>query len=182
MELPVGGPPGDASGAPAEAAELSPRPSVILIVDDEPSITKALTHLLQRDGHTVNTAANGRLALMQLQERAYDLILWICACRNWTGLASIGRWRAAIRPPPAVHLPDRGYPEPGDPHLGAPTRRAPPGETLHGHSAPAHHPAGPASRMRRFLPRVFVSGSWTLWQKVSRREGLCRFNGRFSCT
>ena len=30
-----------------------------------------------------------------------------------------------------------------------------------------------------FLHRVSVSGSWTLWQEVSRREGLCRRNGRY---
>ena len=47
----------------------------ILLVDDEPGITKALPRLLQRDGHTVDTAANGRLALARLQERTYDLIL-----------------------------------------------------------------------------------------------------------
>ena len=44
-------------------------------MDDEPGIAKALTRLLRRDGHTVDTAANGRLALARLQERAYDLIL-----------------------------------------------------------------------------------------------------------
>jgi CheY-like chemotaxis protein len=31
--------------------------------------------LLRRDGHTVDTAPNGRMALARLQERAYDLIL-----------------------------------------------------------------------------------------------------------
>jgi len=44
-------------------------------VDDEPSIITAMTRLLRRDGHTVDTAANGRLALMKLQERTYDVIL-----------------------------------------------------------------------------------------------------------
>jgi two-component system NtrC family sensor kinase len=47
----------------------------ILLVDDEPSMVKALTALLRRDGHSVDTAANGQLALVQLQERPYDLIL-----------------------------------------------------------------------------------------------------------
>jgi signal transduction histidine kinase/CheY-like chemotaxis protein len=55
------------------------RPTVprtaILVVDDEPGIAKALTRLLCRDGHTVDTATNGRLALAKLQERPYDLIL-----------------------------------------------------------------------------------------------------------
>ena len=53
-----------------------PVPSItILLVDDEPSILTVLTRLLRRDGRTVDTAANGRLVLMQLQARAYDLIL-----------------------------------------------------------------------------------------------------------
>jgi CheY-like chemotaxis protein len=49
--------------------------STILLVDDEPGIAKALAHLLRRDGHTVDTVPNGRLALVKLQERPYDLIL-----------------------------------------------------------------------------------------------------------
>ncbi len=47
----------------------------ILIIDDEPGMARALTFLLQRDGHTVETAANGRLALTKCQERDYDMIL-----------------------------------------------------------------------------------------------------------
>jgi hypothetical protein len=34
-----------------------------------PVIANALARLLRRDGHTVDTTANGRLALMKLQER-----------------------------------------------------------------------------------------------------------------
>jgi CheY-like chemotaxis protein len=49
--------------------------SAILIVEDDPAVAKALSRLLRRDGHTVDTAANGRLALAQLHERPYDLIL-----------------------------------------------------------------------------------------------------------
>jgi CheY-like chemotaxis protein len=44
-------------------------------VDDEPSVIRGLTRLLRRDGHTVDTASNGRTALARLQERPYDLIL-----------------------------------------------------------------------------------------------------------
>jgi CheY-like chemotaxis protein len=47
----------------------------ILVVDDESSIARALAHLLRRDGHTVDTAANGRLALTKLHTQAYDLLL-----------------------------------------------------------------------------------------------------------
>jgi CheY-like chemotaxis protein len=47
----------------------------ILVVDDEVGISKALAYLFRRDGHQVETAANGHLALARLQERQYDLIL-----------------------------------------------------------------------------------------------------------
>ena len=38
---------------------------------------------------------------------------------------------------------------------------------------------GRGVRARGFLHRVCVSGSWTLWPEVSRREGLCRRNGGY---
>ena len=49
--------------------------TTILVVDDEPSIANAIAHLLRRDGHTVDTATNGQLALTKLHTQAYDLIL-----------------------------------------------------------------------------------------------------------
>jgi CheY-like chemotaxis protein len=75
VELPVGVIPETPPASNSETA-LSPVPSsTILLVDDEPAIANALAQLLRCDGHTVDTAANGRLALTKLQERAYDLIL-----------------------------------------------------------------------------------------------------------
>jgi len=47
----------------------------ILVIDDEPSIVRALAGLLRRDGYAVFTASNGRQALAQLQARHYDVIL-----------------------------------------------------------------------------------------------------------
>lgn len=47
----------------------------VLVVDDDPGILSALTRLLQRDGHTVQTAPDGQAALALLQEGGYDLIL-----------------------------------------------------------------------------------------------------------
>jgi CheY-like chemotaxis protein len=51
------------------------RTAAILVIDDEPAIASALAYLLSRAGHMVETAANGRLALAKLDERAFDLIL-----------------------------------------------------------------------------------------------------------
>ena len=50
-------------------------PRTILVIDDEPSMVRALTGLLRRDGYLVGTASNGRHALAQIQERHYDVIL-----------------------------------------------------------------------------------------------------------
>ena len=47
----------------------------VLVVDDEPGILRALTRLLQRDGHIVETTTNGQEALVLLHERGFDLIL-----------------------------------------------------------------------------------------------------------
>jgi CheY-like chemotaxis protein len=45
------------------------------VIDDEPSVLRALTTLLRRDGYVVETARNGRHALAQLQARPYDVIV-----------------------------------------------------------------------------------------------------------
>lgn len=47
----------------------------ILIVDDELGMRQFLTHLLQREGHEVRVAENGREALAHLREHKADLIL-----------------------------------------------------------------------------------------------------------
>jgi two-component system NtrC family sensor kinase len=51
------------------------RPGTILVIDDEPSVLRALTRLLRRDGYCVSTASNGRHALARLQEQPYDVIV-----------------------------------------------------------------------------------------------------------
>ena len=52
-----------------------PTPGSILVIDDEPSLVRALARLLQRDGYVVATARNGRHALAALQAQRYDVIL-----------------------------------------------------------------------------------------------------------
>jgi signal transduction histidine kinase/CheY-like chemotaxis protein len=75
VELPAEGQP-EPTPAPLDGQALPPaRGQTILVVDDELSLVKGLTRLLRRDGHTVDAVSNGRLALAQLQERSYDLIL-----------------------------------------------------------------------------------------------------------
>jgi two-component system alkaline phosphatase synthesis response regulator PhoP len=49
--------------------------AVILIVDDEPSITNLLAALLEDEGHQVSTASNGREGLAHLEKVKPDLVL-----------------------------------------------------------------------------------------------------------
>jgi CheY-like chemotaxis protein len=75
ITLPVGAVPAP-TPAPTGAVEgAARRGCTILIVEDEVILATGLARVLRRDGHTVDMAANGRLALAKLDERAYDLIL-----------------------------------------------------------------------------------------------------------
>jgi CheY-like chemotaxis protein len=75
LALPLGAVPASMP-APSSTDEAPVvRGRTILVVDDEPSLAKGLARLLERDGHTVDTVANGRLALAQLVARTYALIL-----------------------------------------------------------------------------------------------------------
>jgi CheY-like chemotaxis protein len=49
-------------------------PVTILLIDDEPGFVSALARLLRHDGHTVDTAADGRAALTHLQAQRYDAV------------------------------------------------------------------------------------------------------------
>jgi PAS domain S-box-containing protein len=51
------------------------RARAILVVDDEPGVVQVLTEVLSIDGHRVDTASNGEVALKKLEEQDYDLIL-----------------------------------------------------------------------------------------------------------
>jgi CheY-like chemotaxis protein len=75
IELPTERKPETVPAPPDLEALPLVRGQTILVIDDEPSLAQGLARLLRRDGYTVDTVDNGRLALDQLQERTYDLIL-----------------------------------------------------------------------------------------------------------
>lgn len=47
----------------------------ILVVDDKPSVLESLTHILQQQGHSCETANNGLAALEKTQEGMYDMFI-----------------------------------------------------------------------------------------------------------
>ena len=69
--------PAGEAGPPARRGETrAPHPPVrILLIDDEPSFVRALARLLRQDGHTVDTAPEGHLALRYVQAQRYDVVL-----------------------------------------------------------------------------------------------------------
>ena len=50
-------------------------PASVLIADDDPNILRALSFLMQREGHIVRTAADGRQALDAIEQEKPDLVL-----------------------------------------------------------------------------------------------------------
>ncbi len=75
VEIPIGAAPGDRSEAAAVDPSSIPERKTILVVDDEPALVALLTDTLTRDGHRVETASNGALALERLSAAPYDVIL-----------------------------------------------------------------------------------------------------------
>jgi two-component system response regulator PilR (NtrC family) len=51
------------------------KPVRILVVDDDESIRKVLTTILEDEGYTVDTAKNGKEAVKKSQEKFYNLAL-----------------------------------------------------------------------------------------------------------
>ena len=66
---------GSPAVAPESEAPESARRGSILLIEDEPTIQRALGRVLQRRGHTIHTAANGLEGLAALEVRSYEVIL-----------------------------------------------------------------------------------------------------------
>jgi signal transduction histidine kinase/ActR/RegA family two-component response regulator len=62
-----------AAGGPTAPEEGSR--ARILVVDDEASIVDILYDVLRLDGHRIETALNGRLALKKLQQQPFDVVI-----------------------------------------------------------------------------------------------------------
>ena len=58
----------------------------LLVVDDELGMRQFLTHLLQREGHTVRVAENGQQAMTLLQQQTADLMLSDVRMPDMTGI------------------------------------------------------------------------------------------------
>ncbi len=75
IEFPVEAPSAAAHEVVASETRGPVEAKVILVVDDEEEVANVLAEMLSVDGHRVETAANGVVALEKLQQRTFDLIL-----------------------------------------------------------------------------------------------------------
>ena len=69
----------------------------ILAVDDEPEIADLLREMLSVDGHQVEIAAHGVIALEKLREQTYDLIMSDLRMPGSMGLGCTGSWSSIIQ-------------------------------------------------------------------------------------
>jgi signal transduction histidine kinase len=69
IELPVAAPAPEEVRAPESRPVATLAPQRILVVDDEPDVAGVLSELLESDGHTVDTALNGKEALERIAQR-----------------------------------------------------------------------------------------------------------------
>jgi CheY-like chemotaxis protein len=74
IELPAGAPADTAdTGRAAPRSETTPT-RTILVVDDEPDVAELLAEALLLDGHRVDIANSGAVALTRIDDASYDLV------------------------------------------------------------------------------------------------------------
>ncbi|MEQ8408481.1 MAG: response regulator [Gammaproteobacteria bacterium] len=68
--------------------------SEVLIVDDSHSIRELLSSVLQRAGHSVTSADNGKAGLQVAQSSIYDLVITDINMPEMDGLELLGKLRS----------------------------------------------------------------------------------------
>jgi CheY-like chemotaxis protein len=92
---------------------MSSRPRLVLIVEDDPETRRFYTHILERDGLSVDQAHNGHQALEKAFKSTPDLILLDIALPGMDGIELCRRLRADARTVSTPVLAVTGY---GDRH------------------------------------------------------------------
>jgi DNA-binding response OmpR family regulator len=80
---------------------------LILVVEDEASVSQFLTRGLREEGHTVDLAETGEDALRQGVSQPYDVVLLDWMLPDLDGLTVLRRWRARGMDTPVIMLTAR---------------------------------------------------------------------------
>ncbi len=67
--------------------------ALVLIVDDDPTVLRMLTQVMQRDGHTVMQAEDGEVAMKLFRQQPADIIITDLLMPNKEGLELISEAR-----------------------------------------------------------------------------------------
>jgi two-component system response regulator ResD len=81
--------------------------SRVLVVDDDPTVAEVVTRYLERDGHAVETVADGRAALDSALASPPDLVVLDLMLPGLDGL-EVCRQLRALAPVPVIMLTARG--------------------------------------------------------------------------
>jgi PAS domain S-box-containing protein len=92
-----GAAPEPAADAPARAGAVTVRPLRVLLTEDNPVNRLLAVKLLEKDGHHVTTAVDGREALERLAGAAFDVVLMDVQMPELNGFETTAMIRAAER-------------------------------------------------------------------------------------
>src|SRR5450432_3994145 len=76
----------------------------VLLVDDEPTLRRALGKILTLAGHQVTTAANGQEALAQIEAATFDVIVSDIRMPGMDGMSLLRAIRARDLDVPVIFL------------------------------------------------------------------------------
>jgi CheY-like chemotaxis protein len=96
----------------------------VLVVDDESQMRGVLRQALERHGHTVEEAADGRQALQHLAQHQPDLVITDLVMPEMEGIELIQAIRRKCPAIPVIAISGGGHVEPGNylsiaSHIGA---------------------------------------------------------------
>lgn len=83
--------------------------ATILVVDDDASIRRSLRRILELDGHDVQEAGNGSLALEGLTDRQLDLVITDIYMPEMDGIEFVIRFRDLHPDTPVIAISGGGY-------------------------------------------------------------------------
>ena len=74
----------------------------ILIIEDDPSFSRAINHIVEKEGYNVSTASNGMTGLRMVKENPPDLLILDVMLPGLDGFEICSRLR---NEPPTARLP-----------------------------------------------------------------------------